>query len=49
MSNTADLNIDGNHYELPIVEGTEGERAIDITRLRDLTGLTALDPAYGNT
>ena len=49
MSNTADLTIDGKHYELPIVEGTEGERAIDITRLRELTGLTALDPAYGNT
>jgi len=49
MPNTADLTIDGKHYELPIVEGTEGERAIDITRLRALTGLTALDPAYGNT
>jgi len=49
MPNTADLTIDGTHYELPIVEGTEGERAIDITRLRMLTGLTALDPAYGNT
>ncbi len=49
MSSKADLTIDGKHYELPIVEGTEGERAIDITQLRGLTGLTSLDPAYGNT
>ena len=49
MPNTADLAIDGKHYELPILEAVEGERAIDITRLRELTGLTALDPAYGNT
>jgi citrate synthase len=49
MSDTASLTIDGKHYELPIVTGTEGERAIDITRLRNTTGLTVLDPAFGNT
>jgi len=49
MPSTAKLTIDGKTYELPIVEGTEGERAIDITQLRNQTGLTALDPAYGNT
>jgi citrate synthase len=49
MSDEAELTIDGTTYTLPIVEGTEGERAIDITRLRSDTGLTALDPAYGNT
>jgi len=49
MSSNADLTIDGKKYELPIVEGTEGERAIDIRRLRNLTGLTAFDPAFGNT
>jgi citrate synthase len=49
MPGEAELTIDGITYTLPIVEGTEGERAIDITRLRNMTGLTALDPAYGNT
>ena len=49
MPGKAELTIDGNTYSVPIVEGTEGERAIDITRLRSETGLTALDPAYGNT
>jgi citrate synthase len=49
MSDEAKLTIDGETYSLPILEGTEGERGIDITRLRSETGLTALDPAYGNT
>jgi citrate synthase len=49
MSDTARLTIDGKDHELPIVTGTEGERAIDITQLRSTTGLTALDPAFGNT
>ena len=49
MPADAELIIDGKKYTLPVVEGTEGERAIDITRLRSQTGLTALDPAYGNT
>jgi citrate synthase len=49
MSAEAELTIDGKTYTLPVVEGTEGERGIDITRLRSETGLTALDPAYGNT
>jgi citrate synthase len=49
MSDQAELSIDGKHYTLPIVTGTEGERAIDITRLRNETGLMALDPAFGNT
>ena len=35
--------------ELPILVGTEGERAVDITRLRDQTGLITYDPSLGNT
>ena len=35
--------------DLPVVTGTEGERALDIARLRGTTGLVALDPGYGNT
>lgn len=35
--------------ELPLVEGSIGERAIDISKLRDKTGLVTLDNGYGNT
>lgn len=49
MADTATLIIDGRSYELPIVTGSEGERAIDISRLRSDTGLITLDEGYGNT
>jgi citrate synthase len=49
MTETATLLIDGNEYVLPVVKGTEGERAIDISRLRAETGLISIDPGYGNT
>jgi citrate synthase len=49
MANVAKLTIDGKTYELPILEGSEGERAIDITKLRALTGAITLDPGYGNS
>lgn len=49
MESTARLIIDGKTFELPIVEGTEGERAIDISNLRKKTGLITLDPGYANT
>ena len=48
-ADTATLTVDGQIYELPIVEGSEGERAIDIAGLRDRTGLITLDPGYANT
>ena len=49
MGNTAKLTIDGKTYEFPIIEGCEGERAIDISGLRKETGLITLDPGYANT
>jgi len=49
MSKVAKLEIDGKVYELPIVTGTEGERAIDITTLRQSTGCVTLDDGYANT
>ena len=49
MSNTATLTLDGQSYELPIIEGSEGERSIDIRNLRSQTGLITLDSGYGNT
>ena len=36
MSKTAILEYDGNKYEFPVIIGTEGEKAIDISKLRDL-------------
>ena len=35
--------------ELPLLEGSIGERAIDISKLRDNTGLVTMDSGYGNT
>ena len=47
--NNAKLILENNEYEFPVVEGSEGEKAIDITSLRKLTGYITLDPGYGNT
>ncbi|MCJ8290509.1 MAG: citrate synthase [Crocinitomicaceae bacterium] len=50
MSEIAKLELDGNTYELPIVEGTENEKGIDISKLRGGTGgYITLDPGYKNT
>ncbi|MFV9646581.1 MAG: citrate synthase [Desulfobacterales bacterium] len=49
MEKIAKLIIDGKTYELQIIEGSEGERAIDISDLRKETGLITLDPGYANT
>ena len=49
MSKTAILDIDGKKYEFPIVKGSENEEAIDINKLRDLSGVITLDPGYKNS
>jgi citrate synthase len=49
MSDKAQIILDGKTYEFPIVEGSEGEKAIDISKLRDLTGYITLDLGYKNT
>lgn len=49
MTDKAILMIGDTRVELPIVAGTEGKPAIDITRLLASTGLTAYDPALANT
>ena len=36
-------------FQLPLVVGTEGEKAIDISNLRQETGLITLDTGYANT
>ncbi|CAN5411323.1 citrate synthase [soil metagenome] len=49
MSETAKLILDGKEYEFPIFTGTENEKAIDISKLRDQTGYVTLDTGYKNT
>ena len=46
---SAQLNINEESYELPVVVGTENEAAIDVTSLRKDTGYITLDSGYGNT
>jgi citrate synthase len=49
MSQAAKLECEGHELELPIVEGTENEKAIDIGVLRKTTGLITIDEGYVNT
>jgi citrate synthase len=49
MTKTAKLEIDGKVYELPIVVGSEGEHAVDISKLRAESGFITLDDGYSNT
>jgi citrate synthase len=49
MTEKAKLSVDGKTYDLDIITGSEGERAIDIGKLRADTGLVTLDSGYMNT
>ncbi len=49
MTDFAELKIEGKTYKLPIVVGTENEKAIDIRKLRQESGYVTLDSGYGNT
>jgi len=49
MSKTAILEFDGKKYEFPVIVGSENEAAIDIEKLRALTGAITLDPGYKNS
>lgn len=45
----AKIELDGKTYEFPVIVGSEGERAIDISSLRSDSGYITLDEGYGNT
>ena len=45
----AKIVYEDQEVELPLMEGTMGEKAIDISKLRASTGLVTLDNGYGNT
>ncbi len=49
MSDSAKLSYKGQEFEFPVITGTEDESAIDVGKLRDVTGLITLDPGYKNT
>lgn len=49
MKKEARLLIEDKEITLPIIEGTEGEKAIDIRRLRSETGYVTYDPGLANT
>ena len=46
---TAKLTIENQELDLDIIEGTQNEKAIDITKLRSTTGFITMDPGYANT
>ena len=49
MTDTARLSIDDKEIELPIVRGSEGEVAVDISKLRGQSGVITLDRGFKNT
>lgn len=49
MSDSAELIIEGKSYKLPVVVGTENEKALDIASLRSQSGYVTLDAGYKNT
>jgi citrate synthase len=49
MSKMAKIDCEGHELEFPVVEGTENEKAIDISALRKQTGLITIDEGYVNT
>ena len=49
MQQSAELVCDGQNLTLPVVEGTAGERAVDVSKLLAQSGCITLDPGFGNT
>lgn len=49
MSDKAKLVLGDKTYELPTFTGSEGEKAVDITKLRAESGFVTLDSGYMNT
>jgi citrate synthase len=44
-----ELIYQGETYKFPVIVGTEGEKAFDISNLRESTGLITMDPGFANT
>ena len=46
---TASFRLGDKDYPLPVIVGTEGEKAVDTRKLRAETGFICYDQGYGNT
>ena len=49
MQDKATISYDGKTADYPVIIGTEGEKAVDIGKLRAQTGCITFDDGYGNT
>jgi len=49
MSKSATIELDGQKFTFPVIVGSENEVAIDIEKLRALTGAITIDPGYKNS
>jgi len=49
MPNEVTLKVNNQEFQLPVIMGTEGEKAIDVRNLRRDTGCITFDEGYGNT
>ncbi len=49
MAEFAEIILDGKSYQLPVITGSENEKAVDISKLRDQSGYITIDPGYKNT
>ena len=49
MSETASITLGDKKYDLSVITGTENEKALDISKLRDQTGYITLDSGFKNT
>lgn len=49
MSDQARIEVDGHVFDAPIITGVEGDRAIDMGKLRGATGFITYDPGFANT
>jgi citrate synthase len=49
MTDTVTLTYGDQRYELPVITGSEGEKAIDIRALRSMSGFITYDPGFANT
>jgi citrate synthase len=49
MAEKATITLEGKNYELPVITGTENEKAVDISKLRAQSGYVTFDEGYKNT
>lgn len=49
MEQVAEIKLENKVYQLPVIVGSEGEKAIDISSLRDQSGYITLDTGFKNT